>query len=47
MSKWIEDLDQAFETGADDYITKPLDLMKLGRLIYAKWEKFSDPANVR
>ncbi|MHC4362261.1 MAG: response regulator [Planctomycetota bacterium] len=41
------DLDQAFEIGADDYITKPLDLMKLGRLVYAKWEKFSDPAYVR
>ena len=43
----IGDLDQAFEIGADDYITKPLDLMKLGRLVYAKWEKFSDPAYVR
>jgi two-component system response regulator MprA len=41
------DLDQAFEIGADDYITKPLDLMKLGRLVYAKWETFSDPAYVR
>ena len=40
MSKWIPVL-------AEDYITKPLDLMKLGRQVYAKWEKFSDRAYVR
>jgi len=43
----IGDLDRAFEIGAGDYITKSLDLMKLGRLVYAKWQKFSDPAYVR
>lgn len=35
----IGDLDQAFEIGADDYITKPLDLMQLGKIVKAKWEK--------
>lgn len=43
----IGDLDQAFEIGADDYITKPLDLTQLGKIIKAKWEKFSNPAEVR
>lgn len=43
----IGDLDQAFEIGADDYITKPLDLMQLGRLVKAKWERFTNPATVR
>ena len=43
----IGDLDQAFEIGADDYITKPLDLTQLGRMVKAKWEKFTTPARVR
>lgn len=43
----IGDLDQAFEIGADDYITKPLDLMQLGKMIKAKWEKFTSPATAR
>lgn len=43
----IGDLDQAFEIGADDYITKPLDLMQLGRMVYAKWEKFTSAARVQ
>ncbi len=43
----IGDLDQAFEIGADDYITKPLDLMQLGRVVKAKWEKFTSPATAR
>ena len=43
----IGDLDQAFEIGADDYITKPLDLMQLGRMVKAKWEGFKSPTAVR
>jgi DNA-binding response OmpR family regulator len=43
----IGDLDQAFEIGADDYITKPLDLMQLGKMVKAKWERFTSPATVR
>ncbi len=43
----IGDLDQAFELGADDYITKPLDLMQLGRMVKAKWKGFTSPATVR
>jgi DNA-binding response OmpR family regulator len=43
----IGDLDQAFEIGADDYITKPLDLMELGRIVKVKWEKYTNPAGVR
>jgi len=39
----IGDLDQAFEIGADDYITKPLDLMQLGKIVKAKWEKYTSP----
>lgn len=42
----IGDLDHAFEMGVDDYITKPLDLMRLGGLVKAKWEKFTSPATV-
>ncbi len=34
----IGDLDQAFEIGADDYITKPLDPRDLGKTIAHKWE---------
>ena len=43
----IGDLDQAFEIGADDYITKPADLMELGRIVKAKWEKYTNPTAVR
>jgi len=43
----IGDLDQAFEIGADDYITKPLDLMQLGRMVKSKWERFTSPARAR
>ena len=43
----IGDLDQAFEIGADDYITKPLDLMQLGKMVKAKWEGFTSPATAR
>jgi len=43
----IGDLDQAFEIGADDYITKPLDLMQLGKIVKAKWEKYTDRIIVR
>ena len=43
----IGDLDQAFEIGADDYITKPSDLMQLGKIVKTKWEKYTKPAEVR
>jgi len=43
----IGDLDQAFEIGADDYVTKPLDLMQLGRVVKARWERFTSPATAR
>ena len=43
----IGDLDQAFEIGADDYITKPSDLTQLGKIVKTKWEKYSEPADVR
>ena len=43
----IGDLDQAFELVADDYITKPLDLMQLGKMVKARWERFTSPATVR
>ena len=42
----IGDLDQAFDIGADDYITKPLDLNRLGKTVKAKWEKYRKRANV-
>ena len=38
----ISDLDQAFEIGADAYITKPLDLMQIGKIVKAKWEKYTE-----
>lgn len=48
MSKeMIGELDQAFEIGADDYITKPLDLTKLGKIVKDKWEKYINLADVR
>lgn len=37
----IGDLDEAFEIGADDYITKPLDLTLLGKTVFDKWKKFT------
>ncbi|MCK4783186.1 MAG: response regulator [Desulfobacteraceae bacterium] len=43
----IGDIDQAFEIGADDYITKPLDLIQLGKIVKTKWEKYSQSADVR
>ncbi len=43
----IGDLDRAFEIGADDYITKPSDLTQLGKIVKTKWEKYTEPADVR
>jgi len=43
----IGDLDQAFEIGVDDYITKPSDLMQLDKIVKTKWEKYTEPADVR
>jgi len=43
----IGDLDQAFEIGVDDYITKPSDLTQLGKIVKTKWEKYTKPAEVR
>jgi len=43
----IGDLDQAFEIGADDYITKPSDIMQLGKIVKTKWEKYTEPVDVR
>jgi DNA-binding response OmpR family regulator len=43
----IGDLDQAFEIGADDYITKPSDMMQLGKIVKTKWEKYTEPVNVQ
>jgi DNA-binding response OmpR family regulator len=43
----IGDLDEAFEIGADDYITKPSDLTRLGRIVKAKWEKYTNLVDVR
>ncbi len=43
----IGDIDQAFEIGADDYISKPSDLMQLGKIVKTKWERYTEPADVR
>ena len=43
----IGDLDQAFEIGADDYITKPSDLAQLGKIVRSKWEKHTKPVKTR
>ena len=43
----IGDLDQAFEIGVDDYITKLSDLMQLGKIVKTKWEKYTKPSEVR
>jgi len=40
------DLNQAFDIGADGYITKPADLEELGRIIRTKWEKYEKAATV-
>jgi two-component system alkaline phosphatase synthesis response regulator PhoP len=51
----MDDVERAFEIGADDYITKPVELKKLGSIVKMKMEKFkersegaggkTDPAN--
>jgi DNA-binding response OmpR family regulator len=44
----IGDLDQAFEIGADDYIRKPQELKKLGKIVKDKWEKYTkNSASIR
>ncbi len=43
----IADLDQAFEIEVDDYVIKPLDMTELGRIIKAKWEKYTNQTSVR
>ncbi len=43
----IGDVDQAFEIGVDDFITKPSDLMQLGKIVKTKWAQFTEKANVR
>ncbi len=40
------DLNQAFEIGADGYITKPADIEELGRIIKTKWEKYEKAPTV-
>jgi len=40
------DLNQAFDIGADGYITKPADVDELGRIIRNKWEKYDKTAAV-
>ncbi|MHC4112939.1 MAG: response regulator [Planctomycetota bacterium] len=43
----IGDLDQAFDIGADDYITKPFNLMELGKIVKAKWEQYTNRTKVQ
>lgn len=43
----IGDLDQAFDVGADDYITKPFDLMELGKTVKVKWEQYKNQTKVQ
>jgi DNA-binding response OmpR family regulator len=43
----IGDLDQAFEIGADDYITKSSDMTQLGKIVKTKWGKYTKSVNVR
>ena len=38
----VGDIEQAFEVGADDYITKPVKLMELGKLIKGKLKKLAE-----
>ena len=42
----IGDVDQAYEIGADGYITKPLDLKDLGRITRDRWKKYKKSAQV-
>lgn len=43
----IGNVNDAFETGIDDYIIKPLDLANLGKSVRDKWEKYTNLTNVR
>jgi len=43
----IGNVNDAFETGIDDYIIKPLDLTNLGKSVRDKWEKYTNRTNVR
>lgn len=36
----MDDIERAFEIGADDYIPKPVDLKRLGNIVKKKLEKF-------
>jgi DNA-binding response OmpR family regulator len=38
----VGDMDKAFETGADDYITKPFDPLTFCEIIHRKLEKFHE-----
>ncbi len=37
----LGDIERAFDLGADDYITKPVELQKLGKIVKAKLEKLA------
>ena len=37
----VGEIEQAFDVGADDYITKPVELKKLGQIIKFKLQKLS------
>lgn len=43
----ISDLDKAFEIEVDDYVIKPFDMTDLGKIIKAKWEKYTNQTSVR
>jgi DNA-binding response OmpR family regulator len=43
----IGDFDQAFDVGADDYITKPMNLMELGKTVKAKWDQYTNRIKVQ